>query len=329
MDAVGLGIVGCGSVGRGAHLPVLDSIENARIVAIADSDSHRRNKVTKKYDIDSSYDDYQQLVEDAAVQAVVVAVPTPLRVRVAKAAIEAGKHVLCEMPLAFSLDEADELIDAAQEHGVILMPGLHLRFTPNYLKAKELVQQESFGRPVAIAYRDLKAAADLAHQWPSGSWVWDLDDSGGPLFTLSVGAIDLCRWLFDCEVLEFNATTGYTRLDQFGGTLGYDSFAALRMENGVVGCLQYSGTVAGSASASTLEIVGNSSQVVAASGNDTLTLLDSNPAKTQWDFEQPEAGEWGHQQQDQHFVDCILRGSQPSIPPADARRAMELALKIG
>lgn len=328
MDRVGVGVVGCGFVGRGAHVPAFNAIENAQLAAIADPDDGRREKATKKYQIDSSYPDYQELVHDPAVQAVVVAVPTPLHVPVAMAAIEAGKHVLCEMPLAYRLDEADAMIDAAREKGVILMPGLTFRFTPNFVQAKAMIGQDSFGQPSAALYRESIPASDLAHQWPPGSWVWDLDASGGPLFTLSVWSIDLFRWLFDSEVTELSATTSYTRLPQFGGTLGYDAYATLRLENGLAGCLQYSGTVASSASGSMLEIVGSSTQVIHAEGNDKLTLYGHDPDKTQWNLKQPGAGAWGHLQQDQHFVDSIMRGSQPSISPEDGRKAMELALKI-
>jgi len=177
-------------------------------------------------------------------------------------------------------------------------------------------------------YREWIAAKDLASQWPAGSWMWKLDESGGPLFTLSVWSIDLMRWLFG-EIAEVSAAVKYTTLEQFGGTLGYDASATIRMANGMVGCLQYSGSVNSASSTSRLEVVGDSNCLVDATWNDTVTLFGDDPAKTEWKVGQPGPKMWGHQQQDEHFVQCILQGKTPCISPQDGRRAMEIALQIG
>ncbi len=328
MASIGVGVIGCGFVGRGAHLPAVSGIENAQLVAVADSDPARLSKAAKKYPIKSSYQDYEELIADPEVHAVIVAVPTPLHARVSMAAIKAGKHVLCEMPLAANLPEADEIIAAASERGVILMPGLTFRFTPNFTKAKEMIGNGALGEPSSFAYREFIPARDLAAQWPPGSWVWNLAESGGPLYTLSVWSIDLVQWLFDSEVAKVDGVARYTVLDKFGGTLGYDAFATLRLANGVVGNLQYSGSVASSASACKLDIVGNSTGLLTASGNDTLTLFGEDPARTEWNLKEAGPGAWGHLQQDEHFLRCIGEGREPDISPQDGRKAMEIALHI-
>ena len=124
MQTVGVGVVGCGFVGLGAHVSSFAKIEGSRLVAIADPDEARRSKAQAKYQPQSAYADYAELVRDPEVDAVVVALPTPMHAPVALAAIEAGKHVLCEMPLAATLDQADQIIAAAESQGVILMPSL-------------------------------------------------------------------------------------------------------------------------------------------------------------------------------------------------------------
>jgi predicted dehydrogenase len=328
MKTIGVGVVGCGFVGSGAHLPAFGAMEGARLVAVADRDSKRLGKTAKKYELKSAYPDHTDLVKDPAVDLVVVAVPTPLHVPVALQAIRAGKHVLCEMPLTPSLEEADTLIDAARRAGVCLMPGLNFRFTPNYVKAKEAVRAGTLGAVSAIYYRELIPAQDLAKQWPPGSWVWKVQESGGPLYTLAVWSIDLFRWLLDSEIDSVQAVARYTPLEQFGGTLGYDAFATLKLANGVVGCLQFSGTVGESATTSCLEVMGSSTSVLQATGNDSVRLLSTDPAKTEWSVKEPGARMWGHYQQDEHFVRSLLDGRRPSIAPADGRRAMEIADQI-
>jgi predicted dehydrogenase len=328
MPTLGLGVVGCGFVGRGAHVPGLAALASARLVAIADADPVRLGKVAAKYHIDSQYTDYRQLIDDPAINAVVVATPTPLHAPVALTAIEAGKHVLCEMPLAATLEEVDTIIPAAEQKNVTLMPGLTFRFTPNYVKVKELLRQGALGRVTAVHYREFISASDLATQWPPNSWVWQINQSGGPLFTLSVWSIDLVAWLLDSKIEEVHAATRYTRLEQFGGTLGYDACATLRFQSGCVASLQYSGTITLSAAGSSLEVIGDSGKLVKATDNDRVTLMGDDPARIEWNVKQPGPKMWGHQQQDEHFVESILSGRQPDIRPADGRRAMEIALEI-
>jgi predicted dehydrogenase len=327
VSKVGVGVVGCGFVGGGAHVPAFCDIESAKLVAVADPDSKRRFKAAQKHQIKSSYEDYLDLVGDPDVQLVVVAVPTPLHAKVALAAIEAGKHVLCEMPLAANLAEADQLIATAHRRGVVLMPSLTFRFTPNFVKAKQMIQDGTIGRPTTLLYREFIPAADLARQWPAGSWMWDEKVSGGPLFTLAVWSIDLLRWLTDSEIEQVYASAKYTRLDRYG-TIGYDASAVLKLADGVVGCLQYSGSVARSAAACALEVIGDATKVLRASDNDSVVIAADEPARTEWNVKQPGPQMWGHQQQDAYLVECIKHGRKPAITPEDGRRAMEIALRI-
>lgn len=328
MTTIGIGVIGCGFVGYGAHLPAFSAMKSARLTAVADPDAKRLEKARKKFLVEADYLDYAELIKDPNVDAVVVSVPTPMHKRVTLAALQAGKHVLCEMPLAPTVEDVDEMIDAAKRAGVFLMPGLNFRFTPNYVKTKAEIKSGRLGEVTAVLYREFIPAKDLAKQWPPGAWVWNVRESGGPLFTLAVWSIDLVRWLTESDLAEVHASAKYTTLEQFGGTLGYDACATIRFDNDVVGSLQYSGSVAEPASTSCLEVVGNSTRVLRATGNDTLTLLGDEPATTEWKLKEPGPRSWGHQQQDEHFVRSLLDGRPPEIKPEDGRRAMEVALQI-
>ncbi len=328
MGTIGVGVVGCGFVGLGAHVSSFAKIDGSRLAAVADPDPKRLGKAADKYRPQAAYQDYQELVADPNVQAVVVALPTPLHAPVAMAAIEAGKHVLCEMPLAANMEQADRMIAAAEKKGVVLMPSLTFRFTPNYVRVKNSIAAGEVGAVTTVLYREFISASDLAMQWPPGSWMWDRSSSGGPLFTLSVWSIDMFRWLMGCEITEVCGAANYTTLDQFGGTTGYDASAVVKFANGVVGCLQYSGTVTPSASTSYLEVIGSSTNVVKATGNETVTRYAPDPRITEWYVKERGARQWGHYQQDEHFIECLLAGRDASITPEDGRKAMEIALKI-
>jgi predicted dehydrogenase len=327
VDKVGVGVVGCGFVGYGAHVPAFSSIPGSRLVAVADPDAARLGKVGKKFPV-KTYQDYRDLVKDPEIHAVVVSVPTPLHAEVALAAIEAGKHVLCEMPLAENLGQADKIITAAEKKSVHLMPSLTFRFSPPFVKIKELMDQGKLGDPAAVIYREFIAAKDLAKQWPPGAWVWNLKESGGPLYTLAVWSIDLVRWLLKTEVKDVHSAVKYTPLPRYGGTMGYDACAAAELANGVSACFQFSGTVAESASSCVFEVVGSSTAVAKTTAHEAVTLYDDEPYETKWLVKQGGPRMWGHQQQDEHFVQCLLEGKAPSITPEDGRKAMEVAAKI-
>jgi predicted dehydrogenase len=208
------------------------------------------------------------------------------------------------------------------------MPSLNFRFTPNYVKAKAMIEQGVVGKPACAIYREFISAKDLADQWPPSSWMWKLQESGGPLYTLCVWSIDLLRWLFQTDVAEVHSAVKYSPLSQFGGTLGYDASATVRLANGMVGSLQYSGNVTRSSSTSRLEVVGDSNTLIDATWNDTLTVFGDEPAKSEWKVGEPGARMWGHYQMDEYFVRCIQQGQAPSITPQDGRRAMEIGLQI-
>ena len=208
------------------------------------------------------------------------------------------------------------------------MPSLTFRFTPTFVKVKQMLTDGLLGEPTAAIYRELIPASDLAKQWPPESWMWDVPKSGGPLYTLAVWSIDMFRWLFDSDIKSVGSSVKYTKLEQYGGTLGYDCSAALGMENGLAGAIQYSGTSNSSGSSNTLEVIGSSGAVVKVNANETVTLYGDDQVKTEWNVKEPGARMWGHAQQDEHFIRCLLDGKTPSISPDDGIKAMEIALKF-
>jgi len=326
---VGIGLVGLGFVGEKAHLSAFKSIRGAKLAAVADIDTERARKAAEKFKLKSVYSSHSELIRDPEVEAVVISVPTFLHRQIAVDAMRAGKHVLCEMPLAPTLKEAKEIVDEASRADVIFMPSLNFRFTPNYVKAKELIKGGSVGTPVAAFYREFISAEDLAQQWPPNSWAWDETKSGGgPGFTLSVWSIDLLRWLMQAEVAKVNSASKNVVLKEFGGTTGYNSLAVLKFSNGAVATLQFSGLVRPAASMSKLELLGDNMNSLLAEGNDHLVLYGAKPDKQEWIFREKGPRVWGHLQEDQHFVESILQKKRPRITAEDALKAQEIATTI-
>lgn len=325
MRRVGVGVVGCGFMGMHVHLPALKSIPDAEIVAVASSDAKKGKKLMKKFKAKSYYTKYVDLIEDPRVDAVFVCLPTFLHVQTVLDAAKAGKHVFCEVPLALTLEETDRIINATKKAGVLLMPGQVLRFTPNYAKAKELIDGDLIGKPVLVSYQELIPAAALARQWSAESWVWQKEKSGGLLFTVSVFALDLLRWLLNTGIERVYSTEKTVMLKEFGNIKGFNAATILNFTKEAVGLMEYSGLVPTEMETNRLEIIGETGSL-SATGNDALTLYEMDRGMQRFTFHDGGTKAWGHYQEDEHFIECILQDRKPLVTADDARKAQEIAL---
>jgi predicted dehydrogenase len=327
-DKVGVAVVGVGFVGGQAHAPSFKKIEGSELIALCARTERRVKPLAEQYDV-RYYLDYDTLLEDPKLQAVVVAVPTPQHYETALKAIKKGKHVLCEMPVAPTLEKVRALQNAAREAGVILMPALQFRFAPIYAKTKEMIKAGMIGKPIAFHFREFIPAASLAEQWPMGSWAWDIRQSGGyPDFTLSVWSLDLFRWMFETEIKDVDWMGNYAKIEKYGGILGYNTMGVIKLANGMVGSLHYGASVTPAASTSRLEVYGDNTNVIHAIWTDKIVLYGSEHKPEEWNLEVKGTRVWGHRQIDEHFIDCILHHRQPSVTVEDAIKAQEIAQKI-
>ncbi|MFH0849160.1 MAG: Gfo/Idh/MocA family oxidoreductase [archaeon] len=327
-DQVGVGILGVGFVGGQAHAPAFKKIPGSKLIGLAAKTEQRVRPLAEKYDVEY-FLDYMDLIRRPDVDAVVVATPTPSHYEQAKAAIECGKHVMCEMPLASTIAQVHELGKLAEKAGVIMMPVLNFRYVPNYVRAKELLNQGAIGSAMAVCFREFIPARDLAAQWPRESWAWDKAISGGyPDFTLSVWSIDLLRWLLGTEYAETEWKTNYIPLEEFGGILGYTTVGLARMTNGVVCSLLYSCMTSTTAPSSRLEIFGKSTATLCAEWNNSLILTKEEPARQEWRFKEQGTRVWGHYQMDEHFISSVLGKTEPEVTIEDGRKAQEIAAKM-
>lgn len=315
-------------MGGQAHVPAFAKILGSELVALGDRIEERIKKYSEKYRV-KYYLDYDQLLDDARVDAVVLAVPTPFHYDMCMKAIGKGKHVLCEMPLAPRASEAQKLGREADKAGVTLMPVLNFRFTPNYVKAKELIDAGRIGNPVAVSFREFIAAKDLAAQWPAGSWAWDIEKSGGyPDFTLSVWSIDLLRWLLDAEIDEVEWKSSYAALKEYGGIKSYNTMGLVKFSTGAVGALHFSSMVVPTAGTSRLEVFGDNTCNLQANWNDSLTLNGQDPERQEWLFREGGTKVWGHYQLDEYFIQCVLNNKKSKITAEDAAKAIDVASKM-
>lgn len=329
---IGIAVAGLGFVGERAHFPAFRKMPGAEVVGVVGRPGHSSERVAKALSEKHGcgcYLDYAKVLDDSRIHAVVLAVPTPEHYEMASQAISRGKHVLCEMPLATTIAQAKKLALLAKKNGVLLMPVLNFRFTPNFLMAKDLIDRGAIGKPIAFSFKEFIAAKDLAAQWPLTSWAWDIKKSGGfPDFTLSVWSIDLVRWLLSTEITDAHWAANYTPVDGLENFKGYQTMGVIELADGAVGTLHYGSTVASGLGTSSLEVYGTNGKTLQAKWNNSLALVGENSEKKEWTFEEKGTKVWGHYQLDSYFVNCILEGKPPSFNAEDAIKAQTIASMI-
>ncbi|WP_296879705.1 Gfo/Idh/MocA family protein [uncultured Methanobrevibacter sp.] len=170
MRTVNVGVIGVGAMGEN-HVRVYHKIEEANLIGVSDVSERALKKIEKKYGA-KGYTDYCELLQNPDIEVVSVCVPTTFHHAVVMEAIKHKKHILVEKPIAFTLTEAEEMIEAAKEAGVILATGHVERFNPAVQKAKELIDDGVIGDivsafakrvgPLPPRIKDVGVSIDLA-----------------------------------------------------------------------------------------------------------------------------------------------------------------------
>lgn len=323
---------GLGFVGGAAHVPSFRKVPDSKLLGVVARKGRESERIAiqlkEKYGINVYYD-WDAVCVDPNVDAVCIAVPTPDHYELAKRAIEGGKHVFLEMPMAPELQKAEELGRLAEGKGVVLMPILNFRHAPGYVKAKELLEVGAIGKPIALTFREFIAAEDLARQWPLSSWAWDIKKSGGyPDFTLSVWSLDMFRWFFKTEIENVKWAACYMPVEGVDSFKGYQTVGIIRLKNGVVGNLIYGSSVAKGQDTSRFEVFGNNGKTIVVDWSDKITLYGKGDEKELWKLEPKGPEVWGHKQLIAHFVQACLGKEKPEITYKDAIAAQKWSAKI-
>lgn len=184
---VKIGMVGTGFIGDIHHISIRDWVPNAEIVAVASPSSS--GEFAKTRGIPNAYSDYREMLKDKTIDVIDIGVPNYLHCQVVLDAAKAGKHIIIEKPLCMTLEEADQMIEACQKHGVLLMYAEELLFAPKYVRAKTLIDEGAIGEPFL-------AKQSEEHPGPHMPWFWDVNRSGGGvLMDMGCHSIEYTRWV--------------------------------------------------------------------------------------------------------------------------------------
>lgn len=193
-----IAVIGCGGIANG-HLGAMKNLP-AKLVATVDIDESRARQYAQEYGAARYHTRLEEALTDD-VDAVIICLPHYLHVGAAVTAANRGKHVLTEKPMAISLKEADEMIEAAQKNKVCLMVGQVLRFSERNMKVKELIKEGKVGKPINIIRRRLSSSGEFRSEWAreplkAGGWV---------IYGYGSHEADMMLWLFDTYALRVYA----------------------------------------------------------------------------------------------------------------------------
>lgn len=236
---IGVAVVGLGRAGMIHARNFRRGVEGARFEAIVEPLPEARAKAEASLGLSKSYAVLDEALGDPSIDALVVVTPTDLHREIVVKAARAGKHVLCEKPMAMSIAECEEMNAAAVEAGIKLQIGFMRRFDSRFLEAKRMIDDGAIGEVVQIK------AVTHGPSVPQ-RWMYDLKASNGPLAEVSSHDIDTLRWFAGCDVAEVYAVAGNFRCPEARSEFPdfYDTFLmTVRFEDGKQGMIDGAASV--------------------------------------------------------------------------------------
>ena len=314
MGELSVALIGCGFIGE-VHARSWSKVKGAKLVAAVDIIEGRAKKLAEDYNIPHRLTDYTKVLDMKEVDIVDVCTPTYTHREIAVAAAKSGKHVLVEKPIALRLRDADEMIQAAKSAGVKFMVAHVLRFWPEYVEAKRIVDSGALGEPrIARAHR----------QSPFPEWApWHKDRrlGGGVFVDMSIHDVDFLRWALG-EVEEVFARGGTLKTPD---STSHDyTHAILKFKSGTVAYVDGSWIQPpGFPFTTYLEIVGTKG-MLAVDNQSPAALRVFRPGAPPAAF--TPFDEDGYDREVRHFYECIVEDKEPAVTGEEARRTLEVVL---
>jgi len=295
-------------------------VPQAQLVAVADVAAERARRTAGELEIENSFGSLEAMLECKGLDAVIIATPDKFHADAVKTVAAAGKDMLCEKPLALTLSDAHELLDAVSKAGVRLQVGFMRRYDPAYSAAMKRIEAGEIGVPVVFKSvgRDKDGPPLSAYQ----------ANLGGMLFyTNTIHDFDLARWLMQDEVSEVHAYTTVAirpEVAQFGDVVA--SVVNFKFNQGAIGNIEsYAQAVYGYDVRT--EIVGSKGSIMVGSMQQTPATFLTAHGKTQAiadHFLTTFADAYLAEIQD--FVDAMLNDRQPRVSGEDGLRALAIAV---
>ena len=326
--SIKVGIIGCGKIAQVRHIPEYAANPHAEVYGFYDINLDRAEALAKQYG-GKAYASYEELLADPEIEAVSVCAANHVHAEISVAALKAGKHVLCEKPMAVTLEECEALVAAAEEAGKYLMIGQNQRLAKAHAKAKELIEQGAIGK--VLTFRTI-----FGHGGPEtwsidpGSNVWFFDKTKaamGAMADLGIHKTDMIQYVLGSKIVKTQAVlTTLDKKDATGGLIGVDDNAICiyQMENGVIGTMTASWTYY-AAEDNTTVIYGTKGEL-RLYDDPKYSVQQINADGTRIDYQIDQIQTNDNQTASgviDLFVDCLVEKKEPEISGANVLHAMK------
>jgi predicted dehydrogenase len=328
MKRLHFGIVGVGNIAP-LHALAIQELPEAELIAVTTRNAERGKAFAEKYG-GVWQADYAELLQQPELDVVAICTPHDLHAPLAIAAARAGKHVLCEKPMARTTAECDEMIEACDRAGVTLGVVFQSRFEPLSQQLKRLIDEGTLGRVLWSSASTIWYRGDDYYR--SGPWrgTWQ-HEGGGVLINQAIHAIDLMLWLTGMP----DRVTAQTR------TLNH----AIEVEDGAIATLQYADKRLGLIQATTVAYPGYAERLEVY-GTHGSAIYHKGEGRLEWHLRDPredrvleanissgaanpmDISATGHAAVFQNFAQAIRQGRHPLIDGAEGRRSVEVVEAI-
>ncbi len=320
-EKLGICVIGAGRAGRIHAANFAKQVNGACLAAMVEPNPETARQACHALELEHVYADYRHALEDDRVDAVVVVTPTDHHKEIVVAAAHAGKHILCEKPMAMTEVECDEMILAAEENHVLLQIGFMRRFDPSFVYAKEQVRKGAIGEVVLV--KSLTRGPSIPRLWQ-----YDIAKSNGPLAEVNSHDIDTLRWFTESEFSQVFAIAGNYRCreamtefpDFYDNVVMTATFA-----NGMQGSIDGAVAVRYGYDAR-LEVVGTRG-VLSVGRLDQSGVVVCQPDSG---LKTPAVASWrdlfteAYRHEDQSFVDHVRQGTAPQVSGWDGKMAVRV-----
>lgn len=326
-----VGIIGCGSITRFRHAPEYMANPHCEIAGFYNPSIKKAEEMSRMFG-GKVYSSYMDMLLDKKIDAVSVCTANKYHAPVTIDALKAGKHVLCEKPMAASLDEARNMVEASHKAGKYLMIAHNQRLEPANVKAKEILKGGELGR--ILSFR-----AAFGHGGPEfwsankgkNTWFFKKDAAfAGVIGDLGIHKADLIRWLIDDEIEEVSAfLTTADKRDENGLPVEVDDNAIclLRSKSGIIGTLSASWTYYGEMDNSTVIYCEKGIMKIYNTPDHDITIVKSSGEQVHYRFEKNETKEgYVNSGVIDLFVESIVNNVPPMISGEEGLSALKIIL---
>lgn len=322
-----IGIIGCGKIAQVRHIPEYEENVNAQLYGFYDINTDRAKELAEKYN-GKAYESYESLLNDPEIEAVSVCAANSVHAEITIAALKAGKHVLCEKPMATTLEECEEMVKAAQENGKYLMIDQNQRLAKAHVEAKKMIDDGLIGDIVTFRTTFGHGGPETWSIDPGkNTWFFDRKKAAmGAMADLGIHKTDLIQFLISQRVVETTAQImTLDKKDAEGQLIGVDDNAICiyRMSGGAVGSMTASWTYYGAEDNSTVLYGTKGIMRIYDDPKHAIVVIDKDGTRTEYDVEAIQTND--NQTSSgiiDLFMECLMEMKAPEISGESVLHAM-------